>query len=156
MPQSVLQRVASLICLVAFGLGQTVIGPFAVRCEDSSGNARIEIACAKTSDGSCLTLCGSGHGCSMDSAEDEPLGWMSGVHEPHSCIDTPVDEPGNNAKLRPKSDRVDLSQIVALVATLFHPMVLAVVPTTPANGACWTTDQPPDTVARLRTVMLVV
>lgn len=153
MPQTALQRITALICLVAFGLGQMLAGPFVVLCEDSSGNARIEIACAKTTDGSCLTVCGTNNGGLNEADANCQLG---GGHTSHPCSDTPVGEPGNTAKLRPKSDCVDPSQVFALVAALFHPMVLAVVPTTPSNGAFWTTEQPPDTVARLRTVMLIV
>lgn len=156
MSRSAFQRAVMLVCLMAFGLGQTVLAPFVVRCEDQSGRTRFEIACAKSFDGSCLSLCGFDAAGSSSSGSSDSTCGVGDLHTPHSCTDKPVTEPTNSAKLRPRAESIDALFFVVHLSEVFHPMVRAADPAAPTDGTTATSEQAPDSATWLRTVILTV
>lgn len=103
MRQALIQRLIVTLCLVAFGLGQTVFVSMGVWCTDASGASRIEFGCFKSAQGACLTPCAEpdvhttaedhkGEPLSPSPCEDEPLGLQlsaANVHHP-SLVFEPV------------------------------------------------------------------
>lgn len=154
MPKAVFQRLIAILCLMGFGLGQCAVAPFFVRCQDASGKTSIEFACDKTSDGSCLTACNVRSGSAPVVAL--PCDDEDGDHTPHPCKDTPLGESMHASKLLPRSQSVDqvllLVVPVVFVDRIVWSDLIASEPAAPVPPIA----RPPDTVARLRTVILNV
>lgn len=156
-PQSLMfptiaQRLLAVLCLVALGLGQMVIGTYGVRCEDASGEARFELACIRTADGSCLTRCGTEGPAPIETAPCDE----DGEHDPHPCKDSPIGGGAHAAKLHCRSLLIDPLPCAAVMAATAGHVIVADVLTTGRFSPARANARPPDTVARLRTVILVV
>lgn len=150
MPQRLTQRLISLLCLLAFGLGQTLFASMGVRCADASGNTRIEYACFKSSSGACLTTCidVTVHEADEDHSSD-PIA-------PTPCEDEPLGSQVSAAKLIPSSVSLDPVFAAIVIAVLWDSWSFAfdqpVRPVAPDRDR----ERPPDSLACLRTVILIV
>jgi len=150
MPQPLTQRLITLLCLLAFGLGQTLFASGGVRCTDASGNTRIEYACLKSTSGACLTPCVevAVHEADGDHASD-PIA-------PTPCEDEPLGSQVSAAKLIPSSVSLDPVFAAVVVAVLWDSWSFAcdqsVRPVAPDRDR----ERPPDSLACLRTVILIV
>lgn len=150
-------RAIALLCLLAIGIGQSVLGSLVVRCENSSGQSTIKLACAKSLDGACLSSCApeDTHPCS-DEHDDSP-----GDHPRLPCKDTPLGEGSNGSKVLRRLSTTDPAPLIAspvvIPAALWPDTALG----TPDHAVSSTplaqpNARPPDSVARLRTVILTV
>ena len=140
-----------LLCLVASGLGQALFAPMAVRCRDASGESRIELGCMKSSAGACLASCDDAEDADhSDSETDRP----SGPAKP--CQDEPLVEPTAAAKVPPKIVTYDTVAAAVVVAELLYSLEFDESDTQRVLRARCGHDHPPDTIARLRTVIFLV
>jgi hypothetical protein len=150
MPQTLTNRLITLVCLVAFGLGQTLFTTMGVRCTDASGESRFELACLKSLSGACLTPCieASEHEADEDHSSDPIV--------PTPCEDEPLGSQVSAAKLIPSSVSLDPLLTAVVVAVLWD--VWSVDGNQPARSAAPVPDRerPPDSLARLRTIILVI
>lgn len=133
--------VIAWLCLIWFGLTNTVIAGGVVVCRDGHGGMSIEWGCDRNSQGECLTACG-------DEADNDDS------TAPHPCEDTPV--PSNlqiiKAPLRAPSELT--VPITVLVAA---PIVWTDAPRPAAIS--WVRsrqERPPDVLKHVRTVVLLV
>ena len=150
MHQRLNQPLIAALCLVVFGLGQTLFASMNVRCTDASGDTRIEYACFKTPQGTCLMACvDPGVHAEHDSHESDDV--------PASpCEDEPLSSPATAAKLNPSN--VSLTPVFAatLVAILWdHWSFTTYQPASPRHADV-DRDGPPDSLACLRSVILIV
>lgn len=143
-------RLIAVLCLVAFGLGQGIASSFLVRCEDGTGS-RFEFACARTSDGSCLDACDQ-----LDGPVDDADARTTDDHDPHPCKDTPVGDTHAAAKIAPKASASELPELTAMAAAIAYHVAVFDTPKPRVHVVPRTNEKPPDTTARLRTVILVV
>jgi hypothetical protein len=144
---SVLQRCVVVLCLVAFGLGQTLCASIGVRCTDASSNTRIELACVKTAQGGCLTA--STEHATDDTHDSDPVA-------PIPCEDEPLGSQVSATRLMPS--RVSLEPVVAavVVAVLWdHWSFVGDQPVRLLHSER-DRDRPPDSLAHLRSVILIV
>lgn len=144
------KQLIAFLCLVAFGLGQTLFASMGVRCTDASGDTRIEYACIKTSQGACLTPCiDPGVHAADDNHESDNV-------PPTPCEDEPLSSQASAAKFIPL--RVSLEPVFAavVVAILWaHWSFTTDQPASPRHPEV-VRDRPPDSLARLRSVILIV
>lgn len=140
------QRLFAVLCLVAIGFGQVVFGTLGVRCEDTAGQSRFELACVTTPDGSCVNACASVPDDSVPCEDD-------GEHAPHPCKDSPV---GEAAKVVLRKVAFEPVQMFAALAVATEQIAIQEGSASPGSVPAWVNARPPDTVARLRTVILVV
>ena len=145
------QRLIALLCLVAFGLGQTLFVSVAVRCRDASGESRIELGCLKSSTGACLASCNDAE--ATDDAQSDAER-PNGPVQP--CEDEPLVEPTAVAKALPKHVTYDTAAAAILVAVLVYSFEFAEPDTERGSRAGSGRDHPPDAISRLRTVILLV
>ena len=145
-----IQRLIAFLCLVAFGLGQTVFASMGVRCTDASGNTRIEYACIKSSQGECLTPCTEpGVHATDDDHEGDPT-------TPTPCEDEPLGSQLSAAKVIPSNGALEPVFAAIAVAFLWDQWSFVVeLPVRCARPAL-DRDRPPDTLTRLRSVILTV
>ena len=150
MRQPSTHRLIAFLCLVAFGLGQSLFASMGVRCTDASGNSRIEYACVKTSNGACLTPSIElvAHEADDDHSSD-PAG-------PTPCEDEPLGSQISAAKVIPSSVSIDPVLAAVVVAVLWDGWPVDIEQ--PARSATPEPERerPPDSLARLRTVILLV
>jgi hypothetical protein len=150
MHRSLTQRLNAFLCLMAFGLGQTLFASMGVRCTDASGDTRIEYVCIKTSQGACLTPCVDP---AVHAADDNH---ESDDVPPTPCEDEPLSSQAAVAKSIPSS--VSLQPVIAavLVAILSdHWSFTTSQPVSPRHPEV-DRDRPPDSLAHLRSVILIV
>ena len=150
MNQPSIQRLIATLCLVAFGLGQTVFASMGVRCTDASGNTRIEYACIKSAQGTCLTPCTDPgvHATDADHKED-PVA-------PTPCEDEPLGSQLSAAKVIPSSGALAPVFAAIAVALVWDQWCLAVEVPVGCVRPALDRDRPPDSLTRLRTVILLV
>lgn len=146
---SLTQRLIAILCLLAFGLGQTLAVPL-VRCTDESGTTRIEFACMKSAQGACLTPCiEPGLHAADDNHESDPV-------TPTPCEDEPLGSHASAAKLIPPSVSLELVCATVVVAILWDNWSFTTdQPASPRHPEV-DRDRPPDSLARLRSVILIV
>ena len=161
------QRLTALVCLVAFGCGQTVFAALGVRCTDESGRTRVELACSKTAAGSCATACESGAPAKQEAAPDAACAESGQGHEDHEpaapCRDEPLAKriDGLTARTGGASEVAKLFVTMVVAATV-HAWASAWDGAATAEGlaraARWAfaPDRPPGNLAQLRTVVLIV
>jgi len=144
------QRLIAFLCLVAFGLGQTVFASMGVRCTDASGSTRIEYACIKTSQGVCLTPCvdPAVHAADDDHGAD-PV-------PPTPCEDEPLASQASAAKLIPSSVSFEPVFAAVVVAILWDHWSFTIDQSVSPRHPEVDRDRPPDSLARLRSVILIV
>jgi len=133
--------VLSWLCLIWFGLTNTVFAGGVTVCNDGHGGSWIEWGgCDRNADGECLVSC-SGE-------SDDDLG------VPHPCEDTPIPGQEQITKPPPRSVSDTAIPIAVLVAAL---VLWADTPL--ATQVAWTTskpERPPDVLRYVRTVVLLV
>lgn len=154
MPKAVFQRLIAILCLLGFGLGQSAVAPLFVRCQDASGKSSIEFACDKTADGSCLTACSLRSGHAPDDAA--PCDDEDGDHTPHPCKDTPLGESMHASKFLPRSHTIDPVQFIDLPPFFAQTIVWSDLAAPHAAAPLPPIARPPDAVARLRTIIMIV
>lgn len=152
MSRTLPQRLIALVCLVAFGLGQLVFAS-TVRCRDASGQSRIEFGCVKSPSGACLTTCDDGgaldHGPESLTSSDVPAGPTL------PCQDEPLAESVPVVKSPGSTPSVAIVATVVLAVLTFGIDWDNAEPVRPFGGAT-DRDRPPDEIAHLRTVILLV
>ncbi len=145
-----IQRLIATLCLVAFGFGQLVFASIGVRCTDASGISRFEFACLKSADGACLTPCvDPGEHADADDHASDPT-------PPTPCQDEPIGSQASAAKVIP-SNVVPVPVVAAvLVAIIWDHWSLTCSEPTRSFQPCRDRDRPPDSLERLRSVILLV
>lgn len=153
MSHTTTQRLLALLCLMAFGLGQTFSTVF-VRCEEDLGQATYEFVCLKTSDGSCKELCHAEPACVSKESTDCEGG--NNQHLPHPCKDTLIGVLTNASKALRQSNIVQLAAFVAVVL-VYGQDIMGDEPRVLRFAACaFEHARLPDTVWRLRSVIMTV
>ena len=130
-------------CLLAFGLGSTALRAGLVLCSDVHGGARVELGCVKAGPSECRSAAVIGD----PTNEDDPCG-------PHPCEDTPLSVGSAGAQIAP---RVDV--LPAIVPSLLAATVAtdtSQVGTRPCMRMRFLSARAPDSVVRLRSVILLV
>ena len=142
MRTTVLHRFILLLCLAAIGLGQALVMPRAVRCTGPTGVSRVEFACVKSDAGCCA------------SAEPSDQADADGEHGP--CRDEPAGTLVHTVKMGHSVAPLDEALTPALEIILPGSVQAASVPACPLPPAVAGTERPPDPLATLRTVILIV
>ena len=141
MRRSIRHSLVSWLCLVCFMLTSTVLTGQLVFCQHADGSVCLEIGpCGKASDGSCLTPCNV----AVASADAD---------QTSRCKDTPVKSDDHIAKVSQRTDhQPSVVPVLVLALTQWQPMPAPAVlrPSVRVHA------RPPDSVARLRTVVLLV
>ncbi|MFN0133815.1 MAG: hypothetical protein ACKVW3_14950 [Phycisphaerales bacterium] len=145
------QRLIAVLCLLAFGLGQMLCVSRAVRCRDASGGSRIELVCVKSSTGACLASCDDSnrtrHPESVSHSPDGPV---------QPCEDEPLVDQAAVAKALPKPIADSPLAAAIVMAVLVHVLEFAEPDIQRVFSTGSGRDRPPDAIARLRTVILIV
>lgn len=131
------------ICLLAFGFGSAALRSGLVLCSDVHGGTRVELGCTKTGVGECRSAAVIGD----PTNEGDPCG-------PHPCEDTPLSVEGSGAQIAP---RVDV--LPAIVPSLLAATVAIdtdQLRTRPHTRLRFSSAHPPDSIVRLRSVILLV
>ena len=150
MTQPSIQRLIAILCLVAFGLGQTVFASMGVRCTDASGNTRIEYACIKSSQGECLTPCTEpGVNATDEDHEGDPA-------TPTPCEDEPLGSQLSAAKVIPSNGALEPVFAAIAVAFLWDQWSFAVELPVRCVRPALDRDRPPDSLTQLRSVIIIV
>jgi hypothetical protein len=150
MNQPSIQRLIAILCLVAFGLGQTVFASMGVRCTDASGNSRIEYACIKSSQGECLTQCTEpGVHATDEDHEGDPA-------TPTPCEDEPLGSQLSAAKVIPSSGALEPVFAAIAVAFLWDQWSFTVELPARCVRPALDRDRPPDSLTQLRSVIIIV
>ncbi len=155
MSQTITQRLIALLCLVAFGLGQSAFGPWLVKCEGATGQTSFELWCFKSADGSCRTECDSNISHSPEDGST-PADEEGAEHPPIPCKDTPIGGPANAAKILPRSRSIDPVQFVAEVVLIPRPASWAEPPAPALAEPVSAIVRPPDALARLGAIIMTV
>jgi len=150
MRQPLTHRLIALLCLVAFGLGQAMFTSMGVWCTDASGDTRFEFACLKSSSGACLTLGieASEHEADEDHSSDPVV--------PTPCEDQPLGSQASTAKLIPSRVSLDPVFAAVIVAVLWEAGSGDGDQLSRSAAPVRDRERPPDSLARLRTVILLV
>ncbi len=134
------RSIALWTCLIVFGLSHSVATGALVICRDAHGGARIETGCEKSSLGECVRA---------DKSRAEPDGCSS-----HRCEDTPVQDQMPTIRAASRSlEQFSLPIAAPMAWASFLPEIARDHPPrwlAPQSG------RPPDPLARLRTVVILV
>ncbi|GJQ28330.1 MAG: hypothetical protein HBSAPP03_02140 [Phycisphaerae bacterium] len=133
----------SWLCLIWFGLTNTLFAGGMVVCRDGHGGSRIEWGCTQNANNECVTSCGS----DADEPEDD-------TEPAHPCDDTPIkgDPQLTKASLRTTShELVPVQGILAAITIGFDPP-----PPSRHHGYRDRPPRPPDSLRCLRAVILLV
>ncbi|CAN5824229.1 hypothetical protein BH11PLA1_BH11PLA1_00590 [soil metagenome] len=141
----------AILCLVAFGLGQTLFAFMGVLCTDASGQSRIEYACIKTGEGRCLVSCTNGASALIEDDHDE-----DSSAPPEPCEDQPLSQQFNAAKIVPQGISFDTVLATFVVAVLCDTWSSPLAESVWSGRATLDPERPPDSLARLRTIILIV
>jgi hypothetical protein len=129
------------LCLIWFGLTNTLFASGMVVCHDGHGGSRIEWGCERNATGECFTRCGDD-----GAVEDGSV--------PHPCEDTPLLSDHQVTKAPPRSAAEVGIPIPLMVAVL---VFWAVEPPPTAVLLSGSEPQrPPDALKCIRTVVLLV
>ena len=128
----------SWLVLLWFGVSSAVLTGGVVVCRDAHGGVRIEWGCERTAAGQCVVKC-----------DEEPLD-EPGL--PLPCQDTPIAGDELAATALPRSTG-NVTAPVLLAAPVLDPWMHSALGPIPAR-AHEAPDRPPDSLARLRTVVL--
>jgi len=151
MYQTIPQHLIAILCLVALGLGQTVFSSIGVLCTDASGESRIEYACIKTSEGQCLTSCTDDASALIEDDHDEDSRTL-----PEPCEDQPLSQQFNAAKLLPQWITIDTVLATFVVAVFCDTWSSPLAESVGSGRTPVDRERPPDSLARLRTIILIV
>ncbi len=144
-------KLIAMLCLLAFGLGQSVFASLGVRCTDSAGNVRIELGCVKTVQGACVTACDESQ------AEDEAeKSRHSDPAAPTPCEDEPLGSQASTGRLTPSSLSLEAVFAAVVVTLVWDHRLLASDQLGSIHRPERDRDRPPDALGRLRSVILIV
>lgn len=131
------------LCLLAFGLNSTLLQGSVVLCSNPNGQARLEWGCDRTPQGLCIA---SSDGVFSDASHGSEL--------PGPCDDKPAKHLIGNA-VPHKSAAIDaLKSAMTFVAL---PQVISFeIPLLPSKRLARSSPRPPDYVAQIRTIILLV
>jgi len=147
---AIAQRLIALVCLVAFGLGQVFFSSLGVRCTDASGVTRIEYACIKTTQGACLTPCEAPEAHSAeDNHDSDPVA-------PTPCEDEPLGVQMSAVRQGQTSHASVPVFAMVMVAVLETPWSIDHIPPGCVRRSKTERERPPDSLARMRCVILTV
>lgn len=136
-----IQPLFAWLFLLYFGLGNTLFAGGMVVCKTGDGAIRLEWGCERDGAGGCAS------GVDGGSTDEEP-------GDPEPCQDTPVAEGLRLAKAPPRAEtgqRAADAMDVAVIVVRVEPPVRV--------RAAWIIpgpDRPPDAIAYIRTVVLIV
>lgn len=133
------QRLIAWIALAAIIIGQTFLGARVALCRDADGH-RLEFACDRSTEGGCESSCPDG------APQDEPS----------PCRDTPLNADHKASSPGQPPRIADLTDPFALPPAPIAPVVELGRTPRPATRLVRGTERPPDSIARLRTVVLLV
>lgn len=136
--------VMALLCLICFGLTNTLLAGGMVVCRDAHGGLRIEWGCGRNSSGECVTSCEG-----VDGESSDDLG------DPHPCQDIPVESGRQIVKAPPRGHDSVLILAPVPVAVL-APGDEGPRPIKARFGARCEYERPPDALRHVRTVVLLV
>ena len=143
------QRLITILCLMAFGLGQTLFTSIGVRCTDSSGKVRIELMCLKTSRGTCLSACTESAKHQTDDPHTDPAAQTP-------CEDEPLGSQVSPARVAPSSVPPEPVFVTVSLEVLWDRSPVACNCALRSFRSDRVRDRPPDSLARLRSVIRVV
>lgn len=129
------------LCLIWFGLTNTVLAGGMVVCRDGHGGMSIEWGCDRNTQGECLTSCGG------EADNDDSTA-------PHPCEDTPVPSDLQITKAPPRAASELTVPVPFLVAVLIAWADVAQPIATTSESS--QPERPPDVLKHLRTVVLLV
>ena len=129
------------LCLIWFGLTNTVLAGGIVVCRDGHGGMSIEWGCDRNTQGECLTSCGG------EADNDDSTA-------PHPCEDTPVPSDLQITKAPPRAASELTVPVPFLVAVLIDWADVAEPIATTSESS--QPERPPDVLKHLRTVVLLV
>lgn len=130
------------LCLISFGLTNTLLAGGLAICRDAHGGLRIEWGCSRNVSGECVSSCGGGVG--SDSPDDRGA--------PHPCDDTPLEGVPQLVKAQPREVNAVLTAALVAVPSLW-------VDTGEQTCRLWSRtgpDRPPDVLKRIRVIVLLV
>jgi len=131
------------LCLIWFALTNTLFAGGMVVCRDGHGGSRIEWGCTQNASGECATSCGSEFDGSGD--DNGPA---------HPCDDTPIEGDHQISKAPPRTATdAPVPVLVRLAVIAMH--IDVPLPTLVAWDRA-RPQRPPDTLERLRSVILLV
>lgn len=134
-----LQRLVSWLCLLAFA-GNVLLQVVIVECSDEHGS-RLEWTCSQNEQGQCVTVCGQG----APEERDPPSS---------PCNDRPVLAVQTQLQAAPtRADLLPLSP--PLLVAVIEPFRIH-LPTVCHSRPIPPVSHPPDTLGRLRSVILTV
>jgi hypothetical protein len=143
MPRSRSNPALAWLCLIWFGLSNTLLASGLVACRDGHGGVRFEWGCSRNASGECVESCGAGVG---ESGDD--------TGQPHPCDDTPIKGDHQVTKAPPRAT----NDVPVPVPMLLAVIAMRIDMPTPAQ-VVWDRarpQRPPDTLERLRSVILLV
>ena len=135
------QTLFAWLCLIGFGLCGAFVQSGVTVCSDGHGGSRLEWGCDRNDDGECVTSCGE------SSASDERHEGM-----PHPCDDRPLKQDQTFAQRGVR--QIELPGPTAPVA--IPDWFWSGTPAPVARRLPPPRAHPPDTVAVLRCVILVI
>lgn len=134
------QPLLAWLCLICFGLGQTLLTGGLVICRDGHGATSLELGCLKNTASECTTACEA----TDCTAPDE-----------HPCQDTPLGKHNPSAKAPPR-DPGTCNLIPPLCAVMFErPLDFAATALT-APPSLPQRHRPPDPLHHMQSVILLV
>ncbi|MFO0873570.1 MAG: hypothetical protein U0575_06310 [Phycisphaerales bacterium] len=153
MRTSIVQSLLAWLCLISVGLSGTALRAGFVICSDGHGGSRLEWGCAQTDSGECTTSCDECH-------DQAPASDSHDLHVPtnqdptHPCDDRPLVSEHVGAQ---RESRLLEVPVLAVAAALELPALACTAPCVEGLPRHVPPDaSPPDTVERLRSVILVV
>lgn len=146
-----LQRLITITCLLAFGVGQCVFSTIGVICRDASGQSRIEFVCEKSNQGHCLTSCAELLGSPAQQLHDD----QPGKHGT-PCEDQPIGKHLSTTRVWPSHSSLDSVLALAPVAILDRHDWHAPTCGCHAHLHSQALARPPNSLAQLRTVIILV
>lgn len=130
------------LCLISFGLTNTLLAGGLAICRDAHGGSRIEWGCSRNTSGECVSSCGGGVGCDLPDDRGAP----------HPCVDTPLVGVPQVLKAQPREvNAVSTAALMAEPSLCFD--------TRERISRLWSRtepDRPPDVLKRIRAIVLVV
>jgi len=138
------QPVLSWLCLICFGLNTTMLSGGLVLCRDGRGG-RIELGCQRNERGQCIDSC-----CS-DNGDGQPLDDSAPVPP---CQDTPLQGDTHTPKMTARPMVMPVLSLAYVIAML--PSMEVAVPAETWRRVPTARDHPPDSLGRIRTIVLLV
>ncbi len=130
------------LCLISFGLTNTLLAGGLAVCRDAHGGSRIEWGCSRNTSGECVSSCGGG--VSSDSPDDRG--------DPHPCTDTPFEGVPKVVKAQPREANAVLAPTLVAVPSLWVDM------REQTRRLCSRVEpeRPPEALERIRAIVLLV